>query len=92
MSAKVIKLPERAYPPDRAKCFEIIDGVKDDAGRLHEIAKLALSGVDIQRECDKPSPQAINNGWFIAAMALLTLLGVPRNDLDRVATEPPPTG
>jgi hypothetical protein len=30
--------------------------VKDDAGKLHELAKLSLTGVDIQRERDKPSP------------------------------------
>jgi hypothetical protein len=88
MSAEIVKLPERVYRPDIAKCFEIIDTVKDDAGKLHELTKLSLTGVDIQPERDKPSPQAINNRWFIAAMALLTLLGVPRCELEQLSTEP----
>ena len=84
MSAKIVNLPERTYRPDIVKCFELIDMVKHDAGQLHLTAKLALRGVDVQHARDKPSPQAIANGWFIAAMALLTLLRVPRNELEQL--------
>jgi hypothetical protein len=63
---------------------------------IHSDAQLRLKA-NIDRAIRKGprrqrQPQAIVNGWFIAAMALLTLLGVPRNDIDRVATEPPPAG
>jgi hypothetical protein len=51
------------------------------------LAKMSLNGIDAHRRRRDMSPKAapgIANGLMIAALALLTILGVPRSDLERL--------
>ena len=87
MSADVVKLPEHVYRPNLGAAFELIDSLDGDPAQMYELAKMSLIGVDAHRERDDMSSKAaqgITNGLMIAALALLTILGVPRDDLERL--------
>jgi hypothetical protein len=82
--AKITNLPEPVYKPDLAAAFKIIDSVNGPE-QLYGLAKMSLNGIDAHRRRRDMSPKAaqgIANGLMIAALALLTISGVPRSDLE----------
>ena len=91
MSAKIVKLPERTYRPDLAFAFEIVDDQERDVARIYGLAKLSLNAIDAHNRRGDMSPKATQdtaNAMMVAAVALLTVLGVPRNELEQLWTEP----
>jgi hypothetical protein len=54
---------------------------------VYGLAKMSLNGIDAHRRRRDTSPKAAQgtaNGLMIAALALLTILGVLRSDMERL--------
>jgi hypothetical protein len=80
MSAKITNLPEPIYKPDLSAAFKIIDSVNGPGlPRCRSMGSMptAVAVTRVRR------PRKVS-GLMIAALALLTILGVPRSDLERL--------
>jgi hypothetical protein len=84
MTGVVIKLSERKICPDMDKVFAMIDMAEGDDSKLFGIAMLAFNGADFHRHNERTADhlQGLVDGMAIAAFALLTILGMPRDALD----------
>jgi len=80
MSATIIPLPERRYRPNLPKLFALLDEAKGDHGELFATAVAGLAAASKFRERGNgPAEcQRITDALTLSTLALLTMLGVPR--------------
>ena len=78
--AKITNLPEPVYKPDLAAAFKIIDSVNGPGLPTCRSMGSMPTAVAVTRA---RRPRKVS-GLMIAALALLTILGVPRSDLERL--------